>query len=98
MKFTAYYNPRKDIAMPDQFGFSDLCKAHANGVIAPQDMAKELDHNGIEDPRSLIGRPKDTFERLQQAKAVSGYTTPQKAGENAPTPAAGGNTPPLANQ
>lgn len=78
----------RDVAPVDQFGFVDLCKAHATSTITPPDVAKDAQFNGIEDPRSIGDRPNDAFELMQANKAIVDYKAPEKKKKTGATPPA----------
>ena len=63
----------RDIQEVDQFGFIDLAKANATSSIDVPLQLQDEKFNGIEDPRSIAGRPSDTFEIAQMSKAVVDY-------------------------
>lgn len=64
------YDPQKDIAPVDQFGFIDLRDAYLNHCI-PGDMnISTEDYNGVEDPSSLLGKSSDVFEAYRKAQYV----------------------------
>lgn len=64
------YDPIKDIAPVDQFGFVDLRSAFVNASI-PGDLSfSEESFNGVEEPRSLVGRSSDVFEAIRKAEYV----------------------------
>lgn len=68
----------RDVQKVDPTGWIDIPKAYASGSIPPGISADELQYNGIEDPNSIAGMPKDAFEAAQAAKAISGYKAPAK--------------------
>lgn len=70
------YNPERDIQQVEQFGFVDLQKANVTSSIPVVDGLEEERFNGIEDPRSIAGRPSDIFEEMQANKAIVGYNAP----------------------
>lgn len=66
------YDPKKDIAEVDQFGFVDLNESIANGFV-PNDLgsvSNEFDGTDI-DPESIIGKPKDTFEAMRMQEKLA---------------------------
>lgn len=73
MYFTARYNPEKDIQAVDQTGFVDLAMINAESSIPSIVPLSEEHFNGIEDPRSIAGRPSDSFEAAQAAKVITDY-------------------------
>lgn len=65
-----YFDPVKDIAPVEQFGFVDLKAALANSVVPSVMADAESDYNGIENPDSIIGTPRDVFEALDMQSAL----------------------------
>lgn len=64
------YDPQRDLAPVDQFGFIDLHDAYVNHCV-PGDIAVNVeDYNGVDDPASLIGKSQDVFEALRKAGYV----------------------------
>lgn len=74
------FDPKRDLQDVDQFGFVDLHHAIENGVV-PSDLSVSEDvYNGIDDPRSIMGKPRDVFEAMQFGHVIS-----VKSENNAPT-------------
>lgn len=65
------FDPVRDLQDVDQFGFVDLNEAIANGVVPSDLNVNEETFNGIEDPRSIIGKPMDTFEAYRMASYIA---------------------------
>ena len=59
------FDPVKDIAPVDQFGFIDLKSALSTGVVPSQLPDSDSDYNGIENPEAVLGTPRDIFEHYQ---------------------------------
>lgn len=79
MRTVVVHDPAVDVQEVDQFGYIDIAKANATSVIdVPLELQEER-YNGIEDPRSIAGRPSDTFELAQASKAVADYAPPKEA-------------------
>lgn len=64
------FNPLRDIAPVDQFGFVDLHDAYVNHCIPGDLIVNQEDYNGVEDPSSLIGKSADVFEAYRKAQYV----------------------------
>lgn len=64
------YDPVRDIAPVDQFGFIDLKSALAESVVPSQMPGAETDYNGIDDPIQVLGKPHDIFEAMDTQKAL----------------------------
>lgn len=71
------FNPVKDIMAVEQFGFVDIVKANATGVVDTPLDSEDSRYNGIEDPRSIGARPSDVFEVMQANVAITGYSKPE---------------------
>lgn len=56
------YDELRDVAPVDQFGFVNLNECLANGEVPATIADSEDTYNGIEDPSSIIGKPRDIFE------------------------------------
>lgn len=64
------FDPVRDIAPVDQFGFIELKDALANSIVPSQMPDSESDYNGIDEPDKVIGKPRDIFEALDAQKAA----------------------------
>ncbi len=56
------FNSKKDIHDVDQFGFVNLAESLANGVVPSEIADSEPSYNEIDDPSTIIGKPRDVFE------------------------------------
>lgn len=65
-----FFDPIKDIAPVEQFGFVDLKNALANSVVPSVMADAESDYNGIENPDSVLGKPSDVFEAMDMQAAL----------------------------
>lgn len=77
MKVFCKYNPKHDVAKVDPHGYIDLTSANAESTIPAGIPLAESRFNGIDDPRSIAGRPGDKFEAAQAAKVITGYKPPK---------------------
>lgn len=75
------FNPRRDKTPVSQVGFVDLKVAMVNNTIPPQDGFSESEYNGIEDPQSILGKPRDVFEALEMQKHISEVSAKSTAPE-----------------
>lgn len=66
----AVFDPSVDREAVDQFGFVDLNKAFADGVVSGEVAINDERFNGVQDPGTLMPRPKDRFEAMRQADFV----------------------------
>lgn len=64
------FDPKRDIMAVDQVGFVDLHKAFVTGVMPGDLVVDEESYNGVDEPASLVGRPRDVFEAINKAKYV----------------------------
>lgn len=76
------FNPARDIMAVEQFGFVDIVKANATGVVDTPLDSEDSRYNGIEDPRSIGARPSDIFEAMQANVAITGYSNPETDGND----------------
>lgn len=65
-----HFDPIKDITPVSQTGFVDLNSAFANNFVPSVSENAECDYNGIEDPASILGRPRDVFEGLEMESYI----------------------------
>lgn len=64
------YNEDKDICEVDQYGFVDLVECLNNGVVPSSISNTESDYNDIEDPASILGKPRDVFEAYKMGDYI----------------------------
>lgn len=64
------YDPVRDIAPVDQFGFIELKSALAESIVPSQLPDSESDYNGIDEPDKVLGKPHDIFEAMDAQKAA----------------------------
>lgn len=70
------FDPLRDIRDVDQTGYVDLALAFAMNSI-PANIEADVDsYNGIEDPASILGSPKDVFEAAQMRESIGSYNPP----------------------
>lgn len=70
------FNPLRDKTPVSGTGFIDLKSAMVNNVIPSNIAESETDYNGIQDPASIMGKPRDVFEALDMQKAINDYKPP----------------------
>lgn len=73
------YNHRRDIMRVDVTGYFDICEAYSSGSVPATVPDSEERFNGIEDPRSIGGRPSDQFDAAQANIVIAGYKAPEPA-------------------
>lgn len=64
------FDPVRDIAPVEQFGFIDLKTALESSVVPSQMPESDTDYNGMEDPEQILGKPHDVFEAIDTQKAL----------------------------
>lgn len=64
------YDPQRDLAPVDQFGFIELRSALSEGVVPSQMPGSDVDYDGAEEPDQILGRPRDIFEAIDAQKAL----------------------------
>lgn len=67
------FDPVRDITPVDQHGFTDLKSALANSCVPSVMPDTDIDYNGIDNPDSILGTPRDIFEAIDAMKAVESY-------------------------
>ena len=78
---SALYDPRVDLHPVDQCGFVDLNKAYVDGTISGDVAISDERFNGVQDPDTLLPRPKDRFDAMRQADFVKSQLKSAKAAE-----------------
>ena len=76
------YDPVRDVAPVDQFGFIDLKTALDSSIVPSQLPESESDYNGIEDPAQVLGKPHDIFEAIDTQKALESAAAAESAGSS----------------
>lgn len=64
------FDAKRDLQPVDQFGYIDLVKSFQNGYVPGDVEAIAENYNDIEDPSSIIGKPKDCFEAMRMQDIV----------------------------
>lgn len=64
------FDPVRDIAPVDQFGFVDLKLALETSMVPSQMPGSDTDYNGIEEPEQILGKPRDIFEAIDSQKVL----------------------------
>lgn len=64
------FDPVRDLAPVDQFGFIELKNALAESVVPSQLPDSDSDYNGIDEPDKVLGKPRDIFEVMDAQKAA----------------------------
>lgn len=77
------YNPVRDLAPVEQFGFIELKDALANSIVPSQMPESETDYNGIDEPDKVLGKPRDIFEAMDAQKAAEQLAASQGEKEDA---------------
>lgn len=77
------YNPVRDLAPVEQFGFIELKDALANSIVPSQMPESETDYNGIDEPDKVLGKPHDIFEVMDAQKAAEQLASSEGEKEDA---------------
>lgn len=72
------FDPARDLCAVSQTGFIDLKSAFETGVVPSVTADSESDYNGIEDPRSILGKPSDVFEAMEMQSHINSYEPPKE--------------------
>lgn len=64
------FDPVRDIAPVEQFGFIDLKVSLDSSIVPSQMPESSSDYNGIDDPNKILGKPHDVFEAIDSQKAL----------------------------
>ena len=70
-----FFDPVRDIAPVEQCGFIDLKSALANSVVPSVMPDSDVDYNGVDDPDSIIGTPRDIFEAIDMLNSLQDATS-----------------------
>lgn len=70
------YDDKHDIAPVDQFGYINLAEAHKNGFVPGNVELSEDHYNDIDEPGSILGRPRDVFDARHLAHSIEHYAVP----------------------
>ena len=68
-----HYDPVRDVAPVQPYGFIDLRKALETKRIPADASAVPAAFNGIEDPAAVLGRPADAFDSLAMQETIKNY-------------------------
>lgn len=66
-------NPRATKKAVDQFGFVDVVKILTTNSLPAMEADGANTYNGIEDPSSILGKPRDVFEAMAMQQAIKDY-------------------------
>lgn len=77
------YDPVRDIAPVEQFGFIELRSALAESIVPSQMPDSETDYNGIDEPDKVLGKPHDIFEAIDAQKAAEQIASSEGEKEDA---------------
>lgn len=81
------YNPVKDVKPVEQFGYVDLCSALANNSIPADVSASDESYNKIDNPASILGRPRDVFDAAHLQRTIRDYKAPEASTPKEENPA-----------
>lgn len=75
------FDPVRDLAPVEQFGFIELKDALANSIVPSQMPESETDYNGIDEPDKVLGKPRDIFEAIDAQKAAEQMAASESEGK-----------------
>lgn len=67
------FNPEKDLKEVEPFGYIDLKQAFETSTVPSQLPDSDVDYNGIEEPESILGKPRDVFDAMHMEAAINNY-------------------------
>lgn len=67
------FNPIKDKTPVSGTGFIDLKSAMVNHTIPSNIAESDMQYNGIDEPASILGKPRDVFEAMDMQKHINEY-------------------------
>lgn len=79
---TDWFDSRRDIAKVDQFGYVDLPKVLVNNTLPANMSNNDLKYSDIDNPQSVMSRPKDVFEVAHLERSIRDYKPATKPSEN----------------
>lgn len=65
------YDKVKDITPVSQTGWIDLAECFRNSSVPTMIDDTDVAYNGIEDPASILGRPRDVFEATRMMSYIN---------------------------
>ena len=81
------YDPVKDVKPVEQFGYVDLSSALANNCIPADVSASDERYNKIDDPKSILGKPRDVFDAAHIQRTIRDYKAPEPSTPTEENPA-----------
>lgn len=76
------FDPVFDLKAVEPFGFIDLKEALANSAVPSQLPDSDAEYNGIENPESILGKPRDVFDAMAMERSINDYVPPTDKDEN----------------
>lgn len=82
------YSKKKpgDRYVVEQFGWINLAEAYAQGTVEGNIDGQDLQTNGIEDSKSILGRPSDVFEAYRMADVIESRGASKGSGKSVSSP------------
>lgn len=71
------YNPLKDKSPVSPTGAIDAKSALANNCVPTTIADTDEQYNGIDNPVSILGRPRDVFEAMDMQSAINNFQSPE---------------------
>ena len=66
-----WFDPVRDSQEVDQFGYIDLVEVFQKGSLSSDVNLRDSNFNEINDPSSILGKPKDIFEAQRMADDIN---------------------------
>lgn len=76
---TDWFDSRRDITKVDQFGYVDLPKVLVNNTLPANMSNNDLKYSDIDNPQSVMNRPKDVFEVAHLERSIRDYKPATKS-------------------
>lgn len=73
------FNPIVDKSAVSQTGYIDLKSAFVNSAIPSKLPDAESDYNGIDEPASILGKPRDVFEAMDMQSHINSFKSSSTA-------------------
>lgn len=70
------FDPIRDVKPVEPFGFIDLASALVSGTVPSQLPESDSDYNGIDEPGSILGKPRDVFDAMAMQQSINDFVPP----------------------
>ena len=72
------FNPERDKTAVSETGGVDLRAALVNSCIPAGVVDTDESYNGISEPASILGKPRDVFEAMEMQSHINTFQSPEK--------------------